>query len=116
MALRDRLVRILGRYIPVAGGAAFVIVLLILLWPVLGPLVRSGSAFAWVVGVAVVAYALGHLTIRVHTRQRENAVRNEHGELSFRMADEVAPPVSTHGEHATRYGGHSHSGERPRFD
>jgi hypothetical protein len=116
MALRDRLVRILGSNATVAGGVALLILVLVLLWPVLGPLARDGGTVAWIVGMGVVVFALGHLTIRVHVRRKENAARDAHGELSFRMESETGPHVSTHGEHLTRYGGRSHSGERPRFD
>jgi len=45
-------------------------------------------------------------------------VRDERGELSFRMDPEAGPPANATAptDHAGLYGGRSHSGERPRFD
>lgn len=118
MALQDRLVRILVRFAPIAGGLALLGVVLVLLWPVLKPLAGDGATVAWVVGLAVMVYALGHLTIRVHARRRGTFVRDERGELAFRMDPEAGPPAkaAAQTDHVSLYGGRSHSGERPRFD
>jgi len=118
MALRDRLVRILVRFAPVAGGVVLLGAVLALLWPVLKPLLQDGGNVAWIMGVAVVIYALGHLTIRVHARRRGSFVRDERGELSFRMEPDAAsqPVAPAEGAIVGLYGGRSHSGERPRFD
>lgn len=116
MALQDRAVRFLGRFAPVVGGAIFVFAVLVLFWPFLEPLASDGATVAWVVGILVVAYALGHLTIRVHARRRGAFVRDGRGELMFRMDSDESVRRESHSPAGHPHGAHSHSGERPRFD
>jgi hypothetical protein len=116
MALQDRLVRFLGRFGPFVGGTILVFVVLVLFWPLLEPLASDGATVAWVVGILAMVYALGHLTIRVHARRGAALIRDERGELTFRLDALEEPPRESPSAVGHPHGAHSHSGERPRFD
>ena len=119
MSAWDRIVWIGSLVAPIAGWVALLAFAAVIVRPEMASLAGYGHAHAWVIGVLAVAWALGHVGVRLHSTLAPGLSRDDKSELRWKLN-------LGHGYAHWRglmkrqgrglYAGKSHSGERPRYD